>query len=84
MNKEFEISFRYYSQVYLARVIKSVERNRKYYAVRPQSMILAKGYGPQVLIFKENEKFNCESIIVEKSPEYVKALIEALELQDSD
>jgi hypothetical protein len=79
---EFKILFQYNSKSYKARVVKSAEGNRMAYAIRPKSLVLAKGYGPQTLIFKENNQFSCDSQIGENTPEYVQALVKALKEQD--
>jgi hypothetical protein len=82
MAREFKILFQYNSKYYRARVVKSVEGRRMSYAIRPDSLSLAQGYGPQTLIFKENDRFGCEGQINVNTPDYVNALVDALKEQD--
>jgi hypothetical protein len=82
MAREFKILFEYNRRYYRARVVKSAEGERMSYAIRPNSLSLAKGYGPQTLIVKENNRFSCEGQINVNTPDYVNALVDALKEQD--
>lgn len=82
MTQEFRISFQYQSRPYQARVLRNVAPGRVDYAVRPNAVFLVRAYGKQTLIFKENGVFRCTGQVNLHSPDYVKALIEAIEDQD--
>lgn len=82
MTQEFSISFQYQSRPYEARVLKNAAPGRVDYAVRPHAAFLVRSYGQQTLIFKENGVFRCTSQLNRNSPDYVQALIDALQAQD--
>jgi len=82
MTREFRISFQYQSQPYQARVLRNAQRGRVDYAVRPNAVFLARAYGRQTLIFKENGVYRCAGTLSVHNPDYVKALIEAIDDQD--
>lgn len=78
MANEFKIHFLYNNRPYSARVVKSISNNQKAYAVRPFSIDLAKGFGPQTLIFKTGNRYSCESELNETTPGYVDAIVAGL------
>ncbi|TAM96702.1 MAG: hypothetical protein EPN39_13155 [Chitinophagaceae bacterium] len=80
--QEFKILFRYDGHSYLARVVKSIDGHKTLYAIRPKAILLARAFGRQTLIFKEDEQYSCESKINARRPEYVEALTKALKAQD--
>lgn len=82
MTKEFRISFQYRSRPYQARVVRNTAPGRVDYAVRPKATLLVREYGRQILIFKENGVFRCTCQVNLNSPEYVQALINAIQDQD--
>ena len=82
MSKEFKIYFFYNSRKYRARVVRSASVDGIIYAIRPFSITLAKGYGPQTLIIKRNDHFSCDGQVSRIAPEYINALVAALKEQD--
>ncbi len=54
--QEFKILFRYDGHSYLARVVKSIDGHKTLYAIRPKAILLARAFGRQTLIFKEDEQ----------------------------
>lgn len=82
MSKEFKIYFLYNSRKYRARVVRSASVDGIIYAIRPFSITLAKWYGPQTLITKRNNHFNCDGRVNGIAPEYINALVAALKEQD--
>lgn len=78
ISTEFKIQFSYNSRHYRARVVKSFSEGQMTYAVRPFSLTLAKGYGPQTLICEENDRYSCESQLSKTTPEYINAIVTAL------
>lgn len=78
MASEFKIRFAYNSRYYQARVVKSLSDDQMAYAVRPLSRTLAKGYGPQTLIYKKDDHYRCESRLSKTTPEYIDAIVNAL------
>lgn len=82
MTKEFKIFFLYNNRHYRARVVRSASVDGITYAVRPFSITLAKGYGPQTLIIKRNDHYSCDGQVSRVAPEYISALVTALKEQE--
>lgn len=79
MTEEFKILFSYNSCHYKARVVKSFSGDQMTYAVRPLSTTLVKGCGPQTLIYEKNDHFICESKLNQTMPDYIAAIVKALQ-----
>gem|GEM_PF-373676 len=82
--KKFIISFSINDKEYTAAVTKSVLGNRIDYSVRPTSPIIIQKFGPEVLIFREDENFTVNTSRDEYYKDYVDALTTALKRQDLD
>lgn len=78
MGTEFKIQFSYNSHFYRARVVQSTSGGMMSFAVRPFSLTLAKGYGPQTVIYKKDGRYSCESYLSKTTPEYINAIVSAL------
>ncbi len=78
MTNEFEIQFSFENKSYTARVVKSESTNEKVFAVRPFSKVLAKQFGPQILICKQNDFYHSDSMLSRTNPSYIKAIVSVL------
>lgn len=80
--KKFIITFNINDKEYTAAVTKSILGNRTDYSIRPTSPIIIQKFGPEVLIFREDENFAVNTSRDEYYKDYVDALTTALKQQD--
>lgn len=80
--KKFIITFSINDKEYTAAVTRSILGNRIDYSIRPTSPIIIQKFGPEVLIFREDENFAVNTSRDEFYKDYVDALTTALKQQD--
>jgi hypothetical protein len=79
---EFTIIFRFNEKDQKAGVVRSENDDTVEYVIRPIDPHIVQKYGKQVIIFKENGEYNCNTHIDENHRDFFDVLVNALKVQD--
>lgn len=79
---EFTISFRFEEKDLKAGVVKSEKSRGTEYDIRPADPSIVQRFGKQIVIFKENDKYNTDTHIDFDYRGFFESLVEAIKDQD--
>lgn len=79
---EFTIIFRFNEKDQKAGVVRSENDDQIEYVIRPIDPDVVQKYGKQIIIFKENDEYNCNTHIDEDHRDFFDVLVSAIRAQD--